>query len=32
VRFLGLPVAVAVLLLARAVWGVGVRHYRSTGS
>jgi ABC-2 type transport system permease protein len=32
VRFLGPPVAVAMLLVARIVWGIGVRHYRSTGS
>ena len=31
-RFLSPVVAVAMVLLARFVWGVGVRHYRSTGS
>jgi ABC-2 type transport system permease protein len=32
VRFLSPLVAIALLLVARWIWGYGVRHYRSTGS
>jgi ABC-2 type transport system permease protein len=31
-RFAAPLVAIAALLVARSVWGLGVRHYRSTGS
>lgn len=32
VRFVSPIVAIVLLMLARWIWGVGVRHYRSTGS
>ncbi len=31
-RFLSPLVAVATVIVARSVWGLGIRHYRSTGS